>query len=79
MRSWNIRTGRTATCTLPQTEVPNTQRFEICGDKGKIMIDGSKLTLTTIDGGHPRIHRNQYRNVGQSENGRQAGYDSGGR
>ncbi len=33
------------------TEVPNTQRFEICGDKGKITIDGSKLTLTTIDGG----------------------------
>ena len=32
------------------TEAPNTQRFEICGDKGKIQIDGSSLKFFAMDG-----------------------------
>lgn len=32
------------------TEVPGVQRLEICGDKGKIVIDDNGLKFTTIDG-----------------------------
>lgn len=33
------------------TEHPGTNRIEICGDRGKLTLDNSKLTLTRIDPG----------------------------
>ena len=32
-------------------EIPGTERLEVCGDKGKILIDGTNLTFHRIDGG----------------------------
>jgi predicted dehydrogenase len=59
--------GATGVFVTTTGEAPGTNRFEICGDRGKIVIEDGKLTFWRLHVSEPEFNRDFKGKFGQPE------------